>query len=153
VGASRKHNCLHPVASALLAATLLTESNYVRAESAIAASHLPPVLVGTWEGNLKDLLGTFAFTLRLDEDGSYATQHVLLGGYTIRVRGRWTAQFPLASSGSLGGIIILDAAESEPEEFCSAGAQTNPLTIRDANTLEFGDGSLDYASGVLRRTR
>jgi hypothetical protein len=50
-------------------------------------------------------------------------------------------------------MITFEAARSEPEEFCSAGAQTNPLTIRDPDTLEFGDGSLDYPSGVLRRTR
>jgi len=100
VGAAHKQTGLQyrVTTAALVIATLLIESNQVRAETALAAPGLPAVLVGTWQGNLKDLLGTFAFTLHLDQEGSYATQHVLLGGYTVRVRGRWTAQFPLGSS-------------------------------------------------------
>jgi hypothetical protein len=155
VAEARKQGGLqHRLATAaLLAALLPIESGGVRAQSAIAASRLPPVLIGTWDGSLKDLLGTFAFTVRLDEDGTYATQHVLLGGYTIRVRGRWTAEFPPASPEGSKGVISFEATQSEPEEFCSAGAQSNPVTIRGPNTLEFGDGSTDYPTGVLRRTR
>jgi hypothetical protein len=69
------------------------------------------------------------------------------------VRGRWTAEFPPASPEGRKGVISFEATQSEPEEFCSAGAQSNPVTIRGPNTLELGDGSSDYPNGVLRRTR
>jgi hypothetical protein len=140
----------------ILAAALVLIASVSQPYAETAESHAsaaPPALVGTWRGDLRDLLGTFAFTLRLDQDGTYATQHVLLGGYTIRMRGRWTAEFPLVFHAPAGssGVISFEAIQSEPEEFCSAGTQSNPVTIRDPNTIEFGDGSADYPSGLLRR--
>jgi hypothetical protein len=141
--------------AAILTAALVLAGAVARTRGESGAPHasITPALVGTWQGDLRDLLGTFAFTMRLHQDGTYATRHVLLGGYTIRVRGRWNADFPLAFPAPAGsrGVISFEALESEPEEFCSAGAQSNPVTIRDLNTIEFGDGSTDYPKGLLRR--
>ena len=50
-------------------------------------------------------------------------------------------------------MISFEPTESEPEEFCSAGIEKNPVVVRDENTIVFGDGRTDYAHGVLRRWR
>ena len=97
------------------------------------------VLVGTWQGDLRDLLGTVSVTTKLDQDGSYTAQHVLAGGYTILMRGRWTAQLVSSpEAASTRGVIHFDATESQPEEFCSGGSESNPLNFRDRDTIEFG---------------
>ena len=127
----------------------------VAAEAWAATADFTRILVGTWQGDLRDLLGTFDVTLRLDEDGTYTTRHVLIGGYTIFMRGRWTAQFVTANGAAVSntGMISFEVTESQPEEFCSSAIESNPLTIRDADTIELGDGSANYASGLMRRRR
>jgi hypothetical protein len=50
-----------------------------------------------------------------------------------------------------GGVISFEITESKPEEFCSAGIESNPLSFRDRDTIEFGDATTNYPKGVMRR--
>jgi hypothetical protein len=144
------------VAALMLAAAAPTqEPARAQVGAEASANAAVQVLVGTWQGDLRDLLGTIKVTLKLAQDGSYTAQHVLVGGYTILMRGRWTAQFtrPAPEMVDSRGVLSFEATESQPEEFCSAGIEINPLVIKDPDTIELGDGTTTYPSAVLRRIR
>jgi hypothetical protein len=113
-----------------------------------ADTDITQALVGTWQGDLRDLLGTFAATLTLNRDGTFTAQHVLVGGYTIVIQGRWT--FVPAGAASRA-VISFEMTGSEPEEFCSAGIESNPLVFRDRDTIELGDLTTNYPKGEMRR--
>ena len=113
-----------------------------------ADTDVTQALVGTWQGDLRDLLGTFAATLTLNRDGTYTAQHVLVGGYTIVMQGRWTFGPEVAAS---RGVISFEMMGSEPEEFCSVGIESNLLNFRDRDTIELGDETTNYPNGVMRR--
>jgi hypothetical protein len=147
------------LAAAFLLAAIPAPKEPARAQVQVAHAAAPVdiayFLSGTWQGDLTDAVRTYSVTLKLDSSGAYAMQHIFSGGFTILMRGRWSAELTSLDpelSGSRA-IISFEPTESEPEEFCSAGIEKNLVVIRDENTIVFGDGTTDYAHGLLRRAR
>jgi hypothetical protein len=147
------------LAAALLLAAIPAPKEPVRAQAQVAHAAAPAdiahFLSGTWQGDLTDAVRTYAVTMKLDPGGVYVMQHIFSGGFTILMRGRWSAEFTSLDP-ELGGsraVISFEPTDSEPEEFCSAGIERNPVVVRDENTIVFGDGTTDYAHGVLLRAR